>query len=565
MVWVTTGYIDPLPATSKTINLDLSTEATIVNPWIRYVPEGTQPVAYNMYCNNKKGSNFCMYRYRYSSNYSTILTSQTLSFSPNTTFNYTSTTTEVFALPWITRSAFENAGTTNRYDQVYFYDCVFNTGTGATVVPEYGEGCAIVKDINSSGTNKNIQSIQLENYYGDVNGYYDTDTSIHTSSYNPDIPYFNKELLIGNEEITFKDENEPKKTTLSYNPTTKELATGSWKEVARYTVKSSGALSPQFADRGFMEVDVPKKKFYMVLLHIKGKEKDFIANGDFDTEMIFNNDPSTRYYNRYTTNHGAYATSNDGGIKIITKSVANADSEFAVIHIYNPDTPEGHHLVMSQAVREAGSGVATAPDGHIGGGNWKAPGEYIEKISVRVVPINSDYSFAVGSEMVVLGYDPSDVHSSSDNFWQKLGEGTASGSSLSVSFTPKKYLMIRTATRNTNNINTTTTFNNDTNSNYTFSQWTNNAFTDSLTQSNILNALDYAAVGNQHAAGIGFMVNSDDKPKLMISQVPSFDNSNSQRQRDTYSKWDTSTQASSIQITAPGSYVGGKITVWGHD
>jgi hypothetical protein len=75
----------------------------------------------------------------------------------------------------------------------------------------------------------------------------------------------------------------------------------------------------------------------------------------------------------------------------------------------------------------------------------------------------------VGSEVVVLGWDPADTHTS--NFWEELASVDSRWSSKlsSGTFTAKKYLWVQCYIHRTSSVERKIfdyTFNNDTGSNY---------------------------------------------------------------------------------------------------
>ena len=173
-----------------------------------------------------------------------------------------------------------------------------------------------------------------------------------------------------------------------------------------------------------------------------------------------------------------------------------------------------------------------------------------------------------GSEIVVLGWDTTDTHTT--NFWEELGSTVlgSAGTDLDItSFTAKKYLWVQVYLQGTAFAEPTMTFNNDT----TTYSWRRSAN----------GGADSTSVSQAHcgiAQGIGggapmfynmFIVNNSANEKLGISHgVSQFTAGagNVPDRNEVVFKWDeTASQISRIDInSSSGNFgIGSTLKVWG--
>ena len=218
---------------------------------------------------------------------------------------------------------------------------------------------------------------------------------------------------------------------------------GGWVELGRTTLGSPGD--------SIALTSIPDKRYYMVLTSID-------TSGNAGEEFRFNSDSGSNYSER---------TSNGGGADGTEVSQSQAPFGVAsfitlprigVSYISNFATKE--KLLMSNAMQSGTAGASNAPNRKEFAGKWVNTSDPIDKIDV----INRQAGdFATGSELVVLGWDAADTHTT--NFWEELASINASGSSTNLSsgtISAKKYLWVQCYLKNTTSHASNMTFNNDT-------------------------------------------------------------------------------------------------------
>ena len=222
---------------------------------------------------------------------------------------------------------------------------------------------------------------------------------------------------------------------------------GGWVELGRTTLGST-------ADT-ISVASLADKRYLMVLGHC-------LPSGDIIYNFRLNGDTGSNYTTRYCDNGAADGTD----VSISSAYVAGgpiATQQFGVSYLANYSTKE--KLCISHAVNQNTAGAGTAPSRR----------EAVTKHAQTTNPISQYTAFntqagdyASGSEVVVLGWDPADTHTT--NFWTELAsvQGTASSQILSSgTITAKKYLWIQGfAGDNGGGHNSAIQFNNDTATNY---------------------------------------------------------------------------------------------------
>ncbi len=181
-------------------------------------------------------------------------------------------------------------------------------------------------------------------------------------------------------------------------------------------------------------------------------------------------------------------------------------------------------------------------------------------------------SFNTNGELIVLGWDPTDTHTT--NFWEELADTTFSSSGVSAqTFTAKKYLWLQfwftsDASGNGQYFQLGDTGGIDTGSTYA-RRFSINGGSDSTSasQSKIYFAPQTGAV--THFVNM-FMVNNASNEKLVIINATTNNGSgagNAPQRRETVGKWvETTNQCDRITIaTDAGTFTGGQLKVWGSD
>ena len=322
---------------------------------------------------------------------------------------------------------------------------------------------------------------------------------------------------------------------------------GGWKEIGRTTL---GSAADTITVSG-----LPDKRYYMII-------SSKLVSGNATHQFILNNDTGSNYAIRYSGDGGAeYA-----GVSLsnINFDPANATNSFHVGHIANLSSKEKigiHHLVNQNT---AGAGTSTRRSEFVS--KWANTSSSMNRIDLK----NTDSgNFDTGSEIVVLGWDDSDTHTS--NFWEELASVNASGSSTNLSsgtITAKKYLWIQCYSEGTGG-DILTTFNNDTGSNYT-RRFSIDGGADGT-------SVNETSIANMHNAGLGgddafsnwFIINNSANEKLVIGhsvQNGSAGAGTAPLRLEFVNKWaNTSSQITEIDFDSQSGNFGSDsiIKVWG--
>ena len=225
------------------------------------------------------------------------------------------------------------------------------------------------------------------------------------------------------------------------------LPVGGWVELGRTTLACAGddITVSCLAD----------KRYYQILF-------DGIGCGIVRGDIRLNCDTCNNYSSRNSSN-GVAACPPDTSTSSMNK-FTNGDSYanlFGVGYLSNISTKEKLFIGHSNNNK---TGVTNVPDRREMVGKHAQTSNPINAINVWQ---QSTGSWNTGSEVVVLGWDESDTHTT--NFWQELASVNAtSGDNLSSgTFTAKKYLWIQMYMKYTSTGGVLhETFNNDTCSNY---------------------------------------------------------------------------------------------------
>ena len=194
---------------------------------------------------------------------------------------------------------------------------------------------------------------------------------------------------------------------------------GGWVEVGRFTAGSTVTSMPV--------TSIPDKRYYMYL-------SDYTASADKQI-IQFNSDTGSNYNFRQSTNGGTDGTEINK-TQILGGYGGSGLYEFAVGYFSNLSTKEKLAIIHSNSFGAAGAG--TAPNRREIVGKWANTSNAISSADFKPETGN----FASGAEVVVLGWDPTDTHTT--NFWEELASvdlsGGAASSIDSGTITAKKYL-----------------------------------------------------------------------------------------------------------------------------
>ena len=362
------------------------------------------------------------------------------------------------------------------------------------------------------------------------------------------------EWLAGNR---IRGTNAERTTTTGFNPVTTQAS--GWKLLGRKTLESTGDT--------ITVSDLADKRYYMVL-----GDKQSSGSADFNWRVGNGSaDPNNNYARRQSSNGGT-TTVNAGYDRMFADNGGSTTPSFQVAYFANKSDKQ--KLNITHSVSQGTAGL-NAPPRRESVNKWtdtSNPIDVIQGVNVE------GGDFASGSEVVVLGWDPADIHT--DNFWEELDDASwSSGGTISSNtFTAKKYLWVQGwYTTDSTNGNVRMTFNGDSTSSYAMSYNTAGAGDEYVPSSTYL----YVQVGgnpNNTVFFNYFIINNASSEKLIIGRNNLNNTSgagNSPIRNESGYKWTrtsgSGTGTASAQITSlsiarsSGSYGSGQIKVWGSD
>ena len=330
---------------------------------------------------------------------------------------------------------------------------------------------------------------------------------------------------------------------------------GGWHEVGRTTLGSGNA--------NITVSSLADKRYYMVLgdyrsssaINVNGR----LGNGSIDT--------TTTYSERQSTNGGTDSplTSQPSAPQFGTLS---GNTGFGVEYIANKSDKE--KLGITNAVKQNTTGAGYAPDRFQSAWKWSNTSNPLDVVERRT----SVNTYNANSEVVVLGWDPADTHTT--NFWEELASADwSSGYQInSGTFTAKKYLWIQGWYKNAANTS------------YARFRVGNNTIDDANNYANrySLNGAgdNSAGVSADHikmnvtntdaSSGLGFfnmfIINNASNEKLVIGHhtLTASGVSNAPARNEFVAKWnETSNQINVVELHRYGgnNFTAGGIKVWG--
>ena len=228
-----------------------------------------------------------------------------------------------------------------------------------------------------------------------------------------------------------------------------DAISGGWKEVGRTTLGSAGDT-----------IDVtslPDKRYYMVL-------HNSISTGNVTSSVRLNGDSGNNYAWRYNDNGGSDGTiTTNNAMNAGDRNPPTGGDAWAVSYLANTSGKE--KLMISSGLQRNSAGAGSAPTRGETASKWTGT-DVIDQIT----SVNQESGdWASGSEMVVLGWDPDDTHTT--NFWEELANVELSSSAdffSSGTITAKKYLWLQTYIKQASPYSTGLQFNSDTANNYAY-------------------------------------------------------------------------------------------------
>jgi len=326
---------------------------------------------------------------------------------------------------------------------------------------------------------------------------------------------------------------------------------GGWVELGRTTLGGTGDTVSVGS--------LSDKRYYMVL-------GDIIPSGNVYTRTWLNGDTGTNYATRYSGSGAADATITSTNDTVTNKST-DTTPYFTVQYFSN--LPSKEKLWINHSVEQQTAGAATAPERMESVNKWDNTSNAISTIQQTNEAAGD---LASGTELVVLGWDPADEHTS--NFWEELASVDLSGGSAdqisSGTLSAKKYIWMQLYIEPTGAANINMTFNNDTSTNYA-KRNSNDGGSDGTTTSASSLSMQTTATSAPSFHNL-FMINNASNEKLIIHHAVAQNTagaSTAPQRKEQAMKWtNTSNQITEIDIdnTDTGSYDTKTILkVWGSD
>ena len=328
---------------------------------------------------------------------------------------------------------------------------------------------------------------------------------------------------------------------------------GGWKELARTTLGSTSS--------SITVSSIPDKRYYMVL-------QNDLASGNVNWNFRVGNgsiDPLSNYSDRHSTNGGSDTISTNAN-RIGDVLGNQPHDRFGVMYFANLASKE--KLMQGHIMDYGATGAGIAPDRLEIVGKWTNTSNVID--TVQLLDDGTD-KMGIGSQLVVLGWDPADTHT--NNFWEELASVNASGSSTVLSsgtITAKKYLWIQCYSEGTSG-DIWTDFNNDNNPNYArrYSidggpEQTNGSLT-------ALSNFHNAGRAGQEAFSNWFIINNQSNEKLIICHSIQQNTSGAAfapNRLEIVGKWaNTTNQITEIDFDSKSGNFGSNsiLKVWGAD
>ena len=202
-------------------------------------------------------------------------------------------------------------------------------------------------------------------------------------------------------------------------------AVGGWVELGRTTLGANAS--------SITVSSLPDKRYYMILSNLPATD-DYTG-----TNVRFNSDSGSNYAKRTSNNGGSDGTSTSQ----TQGQVGGSDSDsgaFTVHYVSNLASKE--KLMLGHSISNSATGAGTAPRRNENVNKWANTSNAINSVTYQEG--GGTGNFTSGGELVVLGWDPADTHTT--NFWEELASvelGSATGTFSTGTFTAKKYLWLQ--------------------------------------------------------------------------------------------------------------------------
>ena len=211
------------------------------------------------------------------------------------------------------------------------------------------------------------------------------------------------------------------KNNFTKNILNSNLIVGGWKELGRKTLGSATSTIDLSG--------IPDKRYYMILVNYAAS---------IDSEIRFNGISTNTYADRISLDGASDVTNTSATFARFDPNGAGTNARFIVGYASNLASVE--KLIQAWTVKQQAPGSGTAPNRTEAVGKHSQTTNPIDQMTI----VNTGGNFPIGAELVVLGWDPADVHTT--NFWEQLASISNSTSQSSFDtgvFTAKKYLWIQ--------------------------------------------------------------------------------------------------------------------------
>ena len=334
--------------------------------------------------------------------------------------------------------------------------------------------------------------------------------------------------------------------------------TGGWVELGRTTLGSAGDT--------ISVSSLADKRYYMFLFN------DLTAGTRTSALLRFNSDTGTNYAHRVSDVGGADAPSTGRTSIGVRNNSYGYDDGFAVGYVSNLTAKE--KLIISHF---GGEGAYPNINTKIPPRRQETVGKWVPTTASNVINeftmVNGESGdYKTGTEMVVLGWDTADTHTT--NFWEELASVELGGTASEIdtgTFTAKKYLWVQLSL-----------IKNATASNY--SEFSMNGVTTGNTYARRISSnggADSTSV-SQNTLGLSgtgagvyffnmFIINNSANEKLVISHLNQGITAGAgiapERIEGVFKSSNTASQITSMKwVGATNGYDTGSIVkVWGHD
>ena len=322
---------------------------------------------------------------------------------------------------------------------------------------------------------------------------------------------------------------------------------GGWKELGRTTLGSAGTT--------ITVSGLADKRYYKILTSSKG-------SGSPDYTARINSDTGSTYASRWMDN-GSGENTGVSRTSMLYDSVGGGfNHKFNIGYITNLASKE--KLSINHSADSDTSAASTAPSRSETVHKWANTSDALSAFSL-ISTVNMD----IGSEVVVLGWDDSDTHTT--NFWEELASVTlgSAGSTIdSGTITAKKYLWFQIFNGGLSSSGVTgIRFNSDGSNNYAERRSGNGGSDVTGTSRPVLNLVHTGTTTPQFSNC--FVINNSSNEKLVISHSVSQNTAGAgtaPNRSECADKWaNTSSQITSVQaIASTGNFPSGSILkVWG--